>query len=135
MSDETYIVKTHDESVSDFVFGYVTKYPVVKLRRGCVEQLEIHMKDQFTCIAEVERNMRGCLLTEFAQMHVGLQAKAGFIACPLGRQGCMLPKVGCIQWKKLDIPIDTLANNVQDVHEIMDFIKMRLVPFEKCECT
>ncbi len=116
MSDETCIIKTHDESVSDFVFGYVTIFPVVKLRRGFVEQLEIHMKDQFTCIAEVEKNMRGCLLTEFAQMHVGLQAKAGFIECPLGRQGCMLPKVGYIQWKKLNIPIDTLANNVQDVH-------------------
>jgi hypothetical protein len=27
--------------------------------------------------------------------------------------------------RKLNIPIDTLANNVQDVHEIMDFLKMR----------
>ena len=135
MSNPTCIVKTHDESVSDFVFGYVTKFPIVTLRRGFVEQLEVHMKDRFTCIAEIERNMRACLLADFAKMHQGLPDKHGFVMCPQGRNGCMLPKVGNIEWKRLNVPIDTLDNNVQDIHEIMDFIKCRFVPLVRCECT
>ena len=118
MSNEKCVVETHDESVNDFVFEFVTKIPNLELKRGCVEQLEIHLNDQCTRITELEKNVRGFLLSRADEMY-------------LGTQGFTLPRVGTVKWKKLNIPNDSPTNNILDINEMMDAIMLKLVPLER----
>ena len=122
MSNKKCVAETHDESINDFVFEFVTKIPTLELKRGRVEQLEIQLKDKCTCITELEKNVRGYLLSRADEMY-------------LGTQGFTLPNVGTIKWKKLNIPNDISANNIQDINEMMDAIMMKLVSCEGNICT
>lgn len=122
MSNAKCAVETQDESVNDFVFEFVTRIPNLELKRGHVEQLEIHLKDQCTRITELEANVRGFLLSQVDEMY-------------LGTQGFTLPCVGTIKWKKLHIPNDTPANNTQDINEMMDAVMLKLLPLERNQYT
>jgi hypothetical protein len=88
------------------------------LERGSVEQLEIHLKDQNTSMSELERscvNNGGFVLFQVNEVY-------------LDRQGFTLPKVGKIQWRKLNFSYDTPESKRKNINEMMDVIKNKIAP-------
>ena len=105
----------------DFMFNFVIKIPNLELTRGSIEELEIHMKDERSCIEELHKTVRGFLLSRVNEMY-------------LGPQGFTLPTVGLMKWRKLNFLNDTPENNIQDINEMMDVIAgeaglTSLIPF------
>jgi hypothetical protein len=122
VKDDKGVLYTLGQPDDALVFEFITKFPHLELKHGCVEQLEIHLKTRYTCVSELDKIVRGFLLSQANEMY-------------LGRQGFILPNVGMIKWMKLNFESDEPAKNIQNINEMMDVIKVKLIPSRCNECT